>query len=252
MNMEKTAIIIPTRLDAKRLPDKPLKLINNKEMILHVYDIAKKSNVDQVLVATPDILIVEKIKKVGGKAVLTKNNHQTGSDRVHEVFVNELRSEPEFIINLQGDMPNLEPSAINYLIEHIKKKKCDIATLASKLSGTEERLDKNVVKVRTDENLLGKNGKFSSALDFFRINENKESDYIFHHIGIYAFTSKALLRYVSLDRTKLEIDRKLEQLRALDNKMKIDVGYVDQCPLSVDTEEDLQKIKNLMEENVKN
>ena len=113
MNMEKTAIIIPTRLDAKRLPDKPLKLINNKEMILHVYDIAKKSNVDQVLVATPDILIVEKIKKVGGKAVLTKNNHQTGSDRVHEVFVNELRSEPEFIINLQGDMPNLEPSAIN-------------------------------------------------------------------------------------------------------------------------------------------
>lgn len=121
--MSKIALIIPTRLDAKRLPNKPLKLINNKEMILHVYDLAKKSNVDEVLVATPDEAIAQKIKDIGGKVIITKTSHKTGTDRIYEVFKNELKSEPEFIINLQGDMPNLDPSAINYLVDHIKKKK---------------------------------------------------------------------------------------------------------------------------------
>ena len=249
--MSKIALIIPTRLDAKRLPNKPLKLINNKEMILHVYDLAKKSRVDEVLVATPDEAIAQKIKNKGGKAIITKTSHQTGTDRIYEVFKNELKGELDFIINLQGDMPNLDPSAINYLVDHIKKKNCDIATLASKLDNEKDKSDRNVVKVSTKEKII-KNDKFSAALDFSRVIENNISNFIYHHIGIYAFTNKALLRYVSLERTKLETERGLEQLRALENKMKIDVGYVDQSPLSVDTENDLIEIKKLMERNVKN
>ena len=233
--MSKIALIIPTRLDAKRLPNKPLKLINNKEMILHVYDLAKKSRVDEVLVATPDEAIAQKIKNKGGKAIITKTSHQTGTDRIYEVFKNELKGESDFIINLQGD----------------KKKNCDIATLASKLDNEKDKSDRNVVKVSTKEKII-KNDKFSAALDFSRVIENNISNFIYHHIGIYAFTNKALLRYVSLERTKLETERGLEQLRALENKMKIDVGYVDQSPLSVDTENDLIEIKKLMERNVKN
>jgi 3-deoxy-manno-octulosonate cytidylyltransferase (CMP-KDO synthetase) len=119
--MNNIVIIIPARLNAKRLPNKPLKLINNKEMILHVYDVAKNSNVGQVIVATPDQEIFELIKKHNGQVILTSNNHKTGTDRVFEVFEEELKSKPDIIINFQGDMPNLNPNVINNLAEHMKK-----------------------------------------------------------------------------------------------------------------------------------
>ena len=131
--MSKIAIIIPSRLSAKRLPNKPLKIINNKEMILHVYDVAIKANIGEVLVATPDEEIIKIVQKHGGKAVITKSEHETGTDRIFEVFEKELKMEPKFIINLQGDMPNLNPLVIKYLVEHMKKNKCDIGTLASNL-----------------------------------------------------------------------------------------------------------------------
>ena len=115
--MNKTVIIIPSRLDAQRLPNKPLKLINNKEMILHVYDAAKKSDVGDVLIATPDKKIVDLIQNFGGKAILTAKHHQTGTDRVFEVFKNTLKSNPNIIVNLQGDMPNINPNDIKYLID---------------------------------------------------------------------------------------------------------------------------------------
>ena len=120
--MEKIAIIIPSRLNAERLPNKPLKRINNKEMILHVHDAAKASNVGQVIVATPDQEILKLIKKYNGQAVLTSNKHETGTDRVFEVFEKELNSKPEIIINFQGDMPNLNANVIKDLVEHMKKK----------------------------------------------------------------------------------------------------------------------------------
>ena len=110
--MDKTAIIIPSRLDAVRLPNKPLELIKNKEMILHVYEAAQKTNTGDVYVATPDQKIIDVVTKNGGKAILTEVNHQTGTDRIYEVFKNHLKSEPDLIINLQGDMPNIDPKAI--------------------------------------------------------------------------------------------------------------------------------------------
>ena len=244
--MNKTAIIIPSRLDAKRLPNKPLKLINNKEMILHVYEAAKNSNAGEVYVATPDKEIIETVKKFGGNAVLTSNSHETGTDRVFEVFKKTLNSEPRIIVNLQGDMPNISPTAIKYLINYMDKGKCDIGTLASKICSELEHNDKNVVKVFVREKL--NLGMFAEALDFLRINNRKEL-LAYHHVGIYAFTNKALVRYVRLKRSKLELERKLEQMRALENSMTIHVGYINSSPLSVDTKNDLAEVRKIMEKH---
>jgi 3-deoxy-manno-octulosonate cytidylyltransferase (CMP-KDO synthetase) len=244
--MNKIAIIIPSRLDALRLPNKPLELINNKEMILHVYEAAKKTNIGDVYVATPDQKIIDVISNHGGKAILTSLDHQTGTDRVFEVFKNELKKEPSIIVNLQGDMPNIDPKAISDLVLYMKKGKCDIGTLASKFSSETELVNKNNVKVAVKEKI--KSGNFGKAADFFRTSLNIYEN-IYHHVGIYAFTNKALLRYVSLERSKLELERKLEQLRALENNMSIHVGYINSSPLSVDTKNDLIEVKKIMEKN---
>ena len=243
--MNKTVIIIPSRLDAARLPNKPLKLINNKEMILHVYEAAKKTN-SEVYVGTPDQKIIDVINQHKGKAVFTSANHQTGTDRVYEVFKNYLKSEPDLIINLQGDMPNIEPQAITDLINYMKEGACDIGTLASSFTSDNELANENNVKVAVKEKLT--NGKYSEALDFFRKDSNEYENY-YHHVGIYAFTNKALVRYVSLKRSKLELERKLEQLRALENLMSIHVGYINSSPLSVDTKNDLMEVKKIMEKS---
>ena len=243
--MEKIAIIIPSRLSAERLPNKPLKLIKNKEMILHVHDVAKSSNVGEVIVATPDQEILDLVKAHNGQAVLTSDKHQTGTDRVFEVFEKALKSKPEIIINFQGDMPNLNPKAIKYLAEHMKKNLCEIATLASDVENENEQKNPNVVKVLTSQKITNK--KFSKAIDFYRTLREPLNQTTYHHVGIYAFTSKALIRYVSLKRSKLEIERKLEQMRALENEMRIDVGYIDASPLSVDTEIDLKAVRKIME-----
>ena len=244
--MNKTAIIIPSRLNAIRLPNKPLKLINNKEMILHVYEAAKKSDSGEVYVASPDKLIVDLVKKFGGKAILTSKNHPTGTDRVFEVFKETLNNEAKIIVNLQGDMPNIDSKDITNLINYMQKGGCAIGTLASKLKSNYEIEDKNIVKVCVEEKI--KPGSFVKALDFVRTKPN-EGLQVYHHIGIYAFTNEALIRYVSLKRSKLELERKLEQLRAMENNLAIHVGYVESSPLSVDTEKDLIEVKKLMEKN---
>ena len=243
--MSSTVVIIPTRLEAKRLPNKPLKIIREKEMILHVHDIAIKSGAGDVLVVTPDEAIYELIKKNGGNSFISKDLHETGTDRVYEAFKKFYSSKPEIIINLQGDMPNLSPADITKLNDYLKNKKCDIGTLASNLENQDEHQDTNVVKVITKKNI--ENSDFSEALDFKRHVEDKEDRCIYHHIGIYGFTKEALIRYVSLKRSKIEIERSLEQMRALENKMKIDVGFAHSKPLSIDTEQDLLKIKKIME-----
>jgi 3-deoxy-manno-octulosonate cytidylyltransferase (CMP-KDO synthetase) len=242
--MNKIAIIIPSRLDAQRLPNKPLKLINNKEMILHVYNAARDSKVGEVYVATPDQKIIDVVKNEGGNAIKTSNKHETGTDRIFEVFNDNLNKQPDIIINLQGDMPNIKPQAISDLVSYMKKGKCDIGTLASEFNLKEEIENSNVVKVTVESKLS--NNIFLNALNFFRSDKNSKEN-LYHHIGIYAFTNKALIKYVNLKRTKLELERKLEQLRALENNMSIHVGYVETSPLSVDTEEDLIEVKKIME-----
>ena len=244
--MNKIAIIIPSRLDALRLPNKPLELINNKEMILHVYEAAKKTNTGEVYVATPDQKIIDVITSNGGKAVLTSLDHQTGTDRIYEVFKTKLKNEPDIVINLQGDMPNIDPQAITDLVSYMNKGQCDIGTLASAFSSDLEFKDKNNVKVAVKKKLVTNN--FVEAVDFFR-TISKTNKNFYHHVGIYAFTNKALVRYVSLERSKLELERNLEQLRALENNMTIHVGYIKSSPLSVDTKNDLMEVKIIMENN---
>ena len=244
--MNKTAIIIPSRLEAVRLPNKPLELINNKEMILHVYEAAKKTNTGEVYVATPDQKIIDLVKENGGKAVRTSLDHQTGTDRVYEVFQNQLKREPNIVVNLQGDMPNIDPNAISNLVDYMNKGNCDIGTLASSFNSKEEIADVNNVKVTVKNKL--ENHQFGIATDFFRTGEKNHKNF-YHHVGIYAFTNKALVRYVTLKRSKLELERKLEQMRALENSMTIHVGYINSSPLSVDTKNDLMEVRKIMKTN---
>ena len=244
--MTSTVIIIPSRLKAKRLPNKPLKLIGGKEIILHVYNLAVKSGVGEVLVATPDKAISELIEKKGGKSFLSNESHETGTDRVFEALKIFYSGKPNVIINLQGDMPNLDPKSISFLSDYLKKGLCDVATLASSLKNKTEIKNENIVKVITN-NDIEKSG-FSEASDFKRSIDHTKNKFIYHHIGIYGFTNKALMRYVNLKRSKLELERNLEQMRALENNMKIHVGYIKSNPLGIDTEKDFLQIKEIMEQ----
>ena len=246
--MNKTVIIIPSRLAASRLPNKPLELIKNKEMILHVYEAAVKSNSGDVYVASPDQKIIDVIKTHGGKAIKTIENHETGTDRIYEVLQKELTEETNIIVNLQGDMPNINPHDISKFVAYMSSNSCEIGTLASNIRSVSELTNPNIVKVEVEKKLSS--NIFSKAVDFYRISENNTLN-LYHHIGIYAFTRDALVRYVKLKRSRLELERKLEQLRALENNLSIYVGYVETSPLSVDTKEDLIEIKKFMETNGK-
>jgi len=242
--MKSTAIIIPTRLQAKRFPNKPLAKINNIPMIVHVVNKAKESLVGEVIVATPDQEIIDVVKKNGGQAVLTKNEHSSGSDRVYEAYLKVLKNKVDLIINLQGDMPNIEPNSISKLEKLMRNNKCDIGTLSSSIKHKEELNDKNIVKLQVDKEL--KDNDFLDVRDFFRKSDDLNNKKIYHHIGIYAFTNTALKKYVQLNRSKLEIERNLEQMRAMENNMIIKTGYTNSYPLGVDTDKDLEKVAKEM------
>ena len=242
--MKNTVIIIPTRLGAKRFSNKPLAKIKNIPMIVHVLNRAKESSVGKVYVATPDNEISDIVKENGGHAIVTKNNHFSGSDRVYEAYLKSLKEGTDLIINLQGDMPNINPDSISKLEKLMRENSCDIGTLASPIKNKDEIVDTNIVKVHVDEDL--KNDNFLDAKDFFRTKTNLKNERIYHHIGIYAFTSIALSKYVKLSRSKLEIERNLEQMRAMENNMSIKVGLSNSTPLGVDTEADLKKVSEEM------
>jgi len=238
--MKNTVIIIPTRLEAKRFPNKPLAKIKNLPMIVHVLNRAKESSIGKVFVATPDNEISTIVVENGGDAIITKNNHFSGSDRVYEAYLKISKKSTDLIINLQGDMPNINPDSISKLEKLMRKNSCDIGTLASPLKNKDEITDTNIVKVHVDQGL--KNDNFLDAKNFFRLKKDLKNEKIYHHIGIYAFTSAALSKYVKLPRSKLEIERNLEQMRAMENNMTIKVGLSNSTPLGVDTEEDLKRV----------
>ena len=242
--MKNTVIIIPTRLEARRFPNKPLAKINDMPMILHVLNKAKESKVGEVFVATPDQKIFDIVNSNGGIAILTQNNHPSGSDRVYEAYSKKLKNNVDLIINLQGDMPNINPNTISKLEKLMRNNQCDIGTLASPIKDNNEINDTNVVKVKVDEML--KDHSFLDAKDFFRKKKDLINEKIYHHLGLYIFTNDALTRYVKLKRSKLEIERNLEQMRAMESNMVIKVGITNSMPLSVDTEEDLRKVEKEM------
>ena len=241
--MKNTAIIIPTRLGAKRFQNKPLAKINGIPMIVHVLNRAKESKVGEVFVATPDSEIINIVKENGGHAILTKHEHSSGSDRVYEAYQKELKNNVDLIINLQGDMPNIKPNSILKLEKLMRQNDCDIGTLASFIKNDEEIIDANIVKVLVEQEL--KNDSFLDAKDFFRIKKDLKNEKIYHHVGIYCFQSSQLKRYVELGESRQEKILKLEQIRLMGN-IEIKVGYCDSNPLSIDTLEDLKRVEKEM------
>jgi len=242
--MSKTIILIPSRLAASRLPNKPLLKINNKSLISHVYEKAKSTNLGEVYVATGDKEIFDEVVNNNGKSILTKRNHLTGTDRIFEAFEKLKLNQIEYIINLQGDEPLIDKNDIINLNNLAIKNKSEIATLACKLKNKEIE-NKNIVKVICNENI--EKNKISSAKTFARSINDNDIKNVYHHIGIYIYKVSILKRFVGLEQSSLEKNLKLEQLRAIDNNIKIHVVLANSSPIGVDTNEDYMEIKKLME-----
>jgi len=240
----KTLVIIPSRLSATRLPGKPLLKINGISMISHVFRRAADSNIGDVLVATEDKEILEDVEKNGGQAILTKNKHKTGTDRIYEALEKINDSNIDLVMNIQGDEPLINIDDIKNLNNLMIKKKSDLGTLASEISNNNFYEDTNVVKVKTKEKLDKFN--FPEAIDFKR-KVAQEKKNIYHHVGIYCYKFETLKKFVSCKQSDNEISEKLEQLRALDNGIKINVALTESSSIGVDTEEDYVAIKKIME-----
>ena len=243
----KTLIIIPSRLAATRLPGKPLLKINGISIISHVFKRAESANIGEVIVATEDQEIIDDVKKNGGNAILTKKNHKTGTDRIHEALNKLHRNDINFVMNIQGDEPNIDINDIKNLDNMMKTKNSMIGTLGAKISNDEIYKNKNIVKVKVKESF--DTNLFPYADNFMRITEDKEN--IFHHLGIYSYKVEALNRFISLDQSKNELKNSLEQLRALDNNININVSLANSSPIGVDTKEDYLAIKKIMEYKLK-
>ena len=230
---------------ATRLPGKPLLKINNISIISHVFKRAEEADIGEVVVATDDQEILKDVKKNGGKAILTSKDHKTGTDRIYEAYTKLNIKDVDYILNLQGDEPNIDKNDIINLNNFMINQNTELGTLAAIIEDNRMFNNRNVVKVITDKKLEKNN--FPKALNFTRDNLFKDYQNIYHHIGIYAYKVSALEMFISLDQTNSEKKNKLEQLRALDNKLNINVALAKSSPIGVDTEEDYLAIKKIME-----
>jgi|TARA_B100000929_G_scaffold155519_1_gene123221 3-deoxy-manno-octulosonate cytidylyltransferase (CMP-KDO synthetase) len=244
--MSKTVILIPSRLSAKRLPRKPLLKINGISIISHVVKKAKEADIGDVYVATEDKEIMEDINLNGGKAILTSKRHKTGSDRIFECFEKLDLIDIDYIINLQGDEPNIDLNDLRHFNKLININKPEIGTMAAEIDNKSKLKDENVVKVITESKITNEN--FPIALDFKR-RANDQIINIYHHIGIYAFKPEILKKIIKLKQTKNEIKNRLEQLRAMENRIKINVALAKFSPIGIDTMEDYLALKKLLEYN---
>ncbi len=240
----RTLVIIPSRLSATRLPGKPLLKINGLSMISHVFKKAQDANIGEVIVAAEDQEIVDDVKKNGGEAIITSNSHQTGTDRIYEVIKKLDRTDIELVMNLQGDEPLINPEDIRNLNKQMIISGYDLGTLASKIDRSEILYNQDIVKVITDKNL--DSSQFPLALNFLRKSE-KIIKNIYHHLGIYCYDLETLKKFVSLKQSSNEIKNRLEQLRALDNNININVALAKSSSIGVDTKEDYVAIKKIME-----
>lgn len=241
--MASALTVIPARLQATRLPGKPLADIHGVPMIVHVWRRAMEAEVGRVIVATDSLEIAEAMAAAGGEAVMTRADHQSGSDRVFEAVG---RADPDgrhdIVVNVQGDLPTVEPRLVRACLEPLLDGDADIATLGCEITVAEERINPNVVKVVGS--VLGP-GRLR-ALYFTRATAPYGEGPLFHHIGMYAYRRQALARFVSLAPSMLEKREKLEQLRALEDGMRIEVSLVDTVPLGVDTPADLERARQIL------
>jgi 3-deoxy-manno-octulosonate cytidylyltransferase (CMP-KDO synthetase) len=239
-------ILIPTRLGATRLPNKPMADIVGKTMIEHVYRRGVESSLGPVYVATPDQEIIDVIQKMGGNAILTSIEHQTGSDRIYEA-IQKIDPDKKYnvIVNLQGDLPLIKSENLKKVVDPLLADEAvDIATIASSITNASDKTNINVVKIALE--LSTKNPNIGRGVYFSRSlipQTSNDDDVYYHHIGVYAFRREALERFMTLPVSLLEKRERLEQLRALACGMRIDVVLVDQIPQSVDTQEDLDEVR---------
>jgi 3-deoxy-manno-octulosonate cytidylyltransferase (CMP-KDO synthetase) len=242
--MTSCLIVIPARLKATRLPDKPLADIAGEPMIVHVWRRAVEADCGPVVVATDAAEVRDVVARAGGEALLTRPDHASGSDRVFEAVLRyDPKSRLETIVNLQGDLPTLDPALVHACLRARAEGEADIGTIAATIVREEERADPNVVKV------IGTplaRGSTLRALYFTRATAPYGEGPLYHHIGLYAYSRSALERFVSLPPSPLERREKLEQLRALEAGMSIHVGLVDTVPLGVDTPPDLERARELL------
>ncbi|MFN8831677.1 MAG: 3-deoxy-manno-octulosonate cytidylyltransferase [Labrys sp. (in: a-proteobacteria)] len=237
-------ILIPARLGSTRLPEKALALIAGEPMITHVWRRAAAAALGRVVVATDSALIADAVARAGGEAVMTRADHASGSDRIHEALG---RLDPErrykIIVNVQGDLPTIEPDTIRAALPPLADPEVDIATLAAVITRDEERTNPNVVKAVTSAITPTRH----RALYFTRATAPWGEGPLLHHIGLYAYRRTALESFVALPPSALERREKLEQLRALEAGMRIDVCLVDAVPLGVDTPDDLERARMILE-----
>jgi 3-deoxy-manno-octulosonate cytidylyltransferase (CMP-KDO synthetase) len=241
---ENTIVVIPARMSSSRLPGKPLADINGLPMIVHVWKRAIEANVGQVLVAAAEVKIVEIIRNHGGDAIVTDPALPSGSDRIAAALkMRDIHEKFEYVVNLQGDLPTIDPLAVRRCLAGLTNEQVDIATIAALIENDEDIKNPNIVKAIAS---LGKDREVAYARDFTReVGPEHEAPY-WHHIGVYAYRRQSLSRFVSLPVSTRETLRKLEQMRALDNDMRIAVVRVDSVPLGVDTSADLEAVRAIL------
>ena len=230
-------------MSATRLPGKPLLKINGLSIISHVSKKAGEANIGDVIVATEDQEIIDDVKRNGFNAILTSNKHKTGTDRIHEALKKLNVKDVDFIMNLQGDEPAIDIQDIVRLNDKMLKNPSNIGTLAATIKNNKNLRNENIVKVIT-ENTLGEDN-FPKGKFFLRKSE--QIDNIYHHIGVYCYSKDTLEKFVQLSQSKNEIENRLEQLRALDNNIDINVSLAKSSPIGIDTEEDYLALKKIME-----
>jgi 3-deoxy-manno-octulosonate cytidylyltransferase (CMP-KDO synthetase) len=243
MTETRTLVLIPARMAATRLPGKPLLDIAGLPMIVHVLRSAEAAQIGRVAVATDTLEIAEVVKSHGGEAVMTRADHPSGSDRIHEALGTlDPEGRIEIVVNLQGDFPTIRPDNIRSVLPPLADPAVDIATLAAEIHTEEESTNPNVVKVIGSTVSAGR----MRALYFTRATAPWGDGPRYHHIGLYAYRRPALQRFVGLPPSELELREKLEQLRAIEAGMRIDVAIVETVPRGVDTPPDLETARSIL------
>jgi len=237
-------VIIPARMASTRLPGKPLADINGIPMIVQVWQRAIEADVGPVVVACDEQAIFQAVSDAGGRAVLTSSDHPSGSDRAYEALCAiDPGSDFDVIVNLQGDLPTVEPEAVRSALKPLANMKVDISTLVSEITEETEKDNPNVVKAVVS---FAHGATIGRALYFSRQRVPSGDGPLYHHIGLYAFRCEELRRFITLKPAPLERRESLEQLRALEAGMRIDVALVDTVPIGVDTPADLDRARQIL------
>ncbi len=242
--MSEPLILIPARMASTRLPGKPLADIHGVPMIVQVWRRAMEAKIGRVAVAAAEREIVDAVTHAGGEAVLTDPNHPSGSDRIYEaLMLLDAKGVHDVVVNVQGDLPTLDPQLVRAVVVALQKSGADMSTLATSIQEPSEKTNPNVVKAVV---AIPEGGREGRALYFTRATAPSGDGPLYHHIGIYAYRRQALDRFVKMPPSPLEKREKLEQLRALEAGMTIAVRVVDTMPLGVDTPEDLERARQML------